>query len=224
MDVKKNYLSLVEEVRNLAPDREIKIVCVSKGVDVDKILAVIEAGAKIIGENRVQEARKKYEYIKGKVEFHMIGHLQTNKVKYAVKMFDMIQSLDSVKLAKEIDKRAKAINKVQKTLVEVNTSGEESKYGILPSQLPLLLEEIEKLNNIQVLGLMTVGPLTDDENKIRSSFATLRKLRDEYRKKFGGNIFLEELSMGMTDDYRIAIEEGSTMIRVGRKIFGERKY
>ena len=224
MDVKKNYLSLVEEVRNLAPDREIKIVCVSKGVDVDKILAVIEAGAKIIGENRVQEARKKYEYIKGKVEFHMIGHLQTNKVKYAVKMFDMIQSLDSVKLAKEIDKRAKAINKVQKTLVEVNTSGEESKYGILPSQLPLLLEEIEKLNNIQVLGLMTVGPLTDDENKIRSSFATLRKLRDEYRKKFGGNIVLEELSMGMTDDYRIAIEEGSTMIRVGRKIFGERKY
>ncbi len=224
MDVKKNYLSLVEEVRNLSPDREIKIVCVSKGVDVDKILAVIEAGAKIIGENRVQEARKKYEYIKGKVEFHMIGHLQTNKVKYAVKMFDMIQSLDSVKLAKEIDKRAKAINKVQKTLVEVNTSGEESKYGILPSQLPLLLEEIEKLNNIQVLGLMTVGPLTDDENKIRSSFATLRKLRDEYRKKFGGNIFLEELSMGMTDDYRIAIEEGSTMIRVGRKIFGERKY
>lgn len=224
MDVKKNYLSLVEEVRNLAPDREIKIVCVSKGVDVDKILAVIEAGAKIIGENRVQEARKKYEYIRGKVEFHMIGHLQTNKVKYAVKMFDMIQSLDSVKLAKEIDKRAKAINKVQKTLVEVNTSGEESKYGILPSQLPLLLEEIEKLNNIQVLGLMTVGPLTDDENKIRSSFATLRKLRDEYRKKFGGNIFLEELSMGMTDDYRIAIEEGSTMIRVGRKIFGERKY
>jgi len=224
MDVKKNYLSLVEEVKNLAPDREIKIVCVSKGVDVDKILAVIEAGAKIIGENRVQEARKKYEYIKGKVEFHMIGHLQTNKVKYAVKMFDMIQSVDSVKLAKEIDKRAKAINKIQKTLVEVNTSGEESKYGISPSELPILLEEIEKLDNIQVLGLMTVGPLTEDENRIRNSFATLRKLRDEYRKKFSGNIILEELSMGMTDDYRIAIEEGSTMIRIGRKIFGERKY
>lgn len=223
MGIYENYISLVEEIKRMT-DREIKIVCVTKGVGIDEIMEVIRAGARIIGESRVQEAAKKYEYIKDKAEFHMIGPLQSNKVKPSVKMFDMIQSIDRESIAIEIDKSSKRIGKVQKVLVEVNVSREESKHGVSPEGLPALLESIERLENIEVRGLMTVGPLTSDVSRIRSCFAELRSLRERYRGKFGGNIILEELSMGMSSDYVIAIEEGATMVRIGRKIFGERKY
>lgn len=223
MGIRENYLSLLEEIKKIT-DREIKVVCVSKGVDVENILEVISAGAKIIGESRVQEALKKYEYLRGKAELHMIGNLQSNKVKYAVKIFDMIQSVNRESIALEIDKISKKIGKKQKVLIEVNVSKEETKQGILPEKLPELLEFIEKLENIEVCGLMTIAPLTPAKEIVRKCFSELRELRDKYRHKFGGNISLEELSMGMSDDYQIAIEEGATMIRIGRKIFGYRKY
>jgi pyridoxal phosphate enzyme (YggS family) len=205
--------------------KEIKLVTVTKTVDVNRIKEAVEAGLRIFGENRVQEAQKKvasYELRvpSGKIEWHFIGHLQTNKAKYAVQLFDMIHSIDSTALAEELNKQAAKINKIQDALIEVKLSEEETKHGVPKNELMELIESTKDMKNLNILGLMTIPPFYDDAEKTRPYFKRLRELRDVAVKN-GYN--LPELSMGMSHDFEIAIEEGATMVRIGTAIFGERK-
>ncbi len=199
---------------------DIAIVAVTKTVDPERIEKAYRLGFEIFGENRVQEAKvkiPKLSHLKD-AKWHLIGHLQRNKVKYAVRLFDMIQSVDSIKLAAEIEKRA--TGKID-ILVEVNTSGEPEKHGIPPDNVFNLVEYVLNLKHLNPLGFMTVGPYPVEEQKSRKSFSLLREIRDKAEEKF--KIKLPVLSMGMTEDFEYAILEGSTMIRIGRAIFGERK-
>lgn len=206
---------------------EIAIVAVTKGVIPEKIIEAINCGLKHIGENRIQEAEDKYLRLKGlckesEVKWHMVGHLQTNKVKKALEMFDMIQSVDSLHLAEKINAEAEMDNRVVDILIEVNTSGEVSKSGIENDKAFELMDKISALENIRISGLMTVGPLTSDENSIRQAFSRLRHIKEQSAKNYSlSNVKMNYLSMGMTDDYEIAIEEGSNMLRLGRAIFSD---
>ena len=198
---------------------KVEIVGVTKGIDVDRIVEGIRYGITKLGENRVQEAREKIPHVNLPCEWHMVGHLQKNKVKYAVKLFKMIQSVDSYELADLINRKTPQKMDV---LIEVNTSGEPQKYGVSPDALLGLIEKILGLKNLNLQGLMTVGPYPVEERRSRKSFALLRDLRDEAEMRFG--IKLPILSMGMTEDFEYAILEGSTMLRIGRGIYGERNY
>lgn len=203
------------------PD-EIKLIAVSKYFGVDAILEANRLGVNDFGENRAQELMLKYEKLGDKVIWHFIGTLQKNKVKYAVKAAEYIHSVDSIELLEEINKRASSLNKVQKILLEVKTSYEETKSGLTNEEEIFRIAELTKnYPNVNLVGLMTIAPLTDDENIIRKSFRDLRVLKDKMNKS---GINITELSMGMTSDYEIAIEEGSTMLRIGSAIFGERDY
>lgn len=201
---------------------EITLVAVTKNFPAEAIEQAIALGISIIGENRVQEAAEKYQQIGPKVQWHLIGHLQSNKAKKAVELFSLIQSVDSVELAREIGRRALQAGKSQEILLEVNTSGEPQKYGFDPYTVKEALNDINDTEGIKVLGLMTVGPLTDDALNIRKSFKMLKGMYDELSDRAPGNFEMKHLSMGMSGDYRIAIEEGSNMIRVGSAIFGNR--
>jgi pyridoxal phosphate enzyme (YggS family) len=202
---------------------EIQLVAVSKTVEPERMIRAIEAGVKILGENRVQEAKSKWPLIEHiarvrRCEFHLVGHLQTNKAKDAVKLFDLIHSVDSARLAKELDHRAEESGKIQRVLIEVNTSGEATKFGVHPHDLPALAETIKSLRNLRLEGLMTIGPLSGGVEATRASFRLLRTLRD----RLSDAEFKLKLSMGMTQDFEIAIEEGADFIRIGTAIFGER--
>ncbi|UCC66268.1 MAG: YggS family pyridoxal phosphate-dependent enzyme [Deltaproteobacteria bacterium] len=199
----------------------IKLIAVTKTVELEKIREAVSAGATILGENYVQEARKKMEEI-GRIglQWHLIGHLQTNKAKYAVELFELIHSLDSIKLARELDRRATAAGKIVDCLIEVNLSQESSKFGIRKEEVLDLVHEIKVMKNISLKGLMTMPPYFDDPELARPYFISLRKLKEEIEKE---GIPLPELSMGMSSDFEVAIEEGATMVRVGRAIFGERR-
>ncbi|EQB62521.1 MAG: hypothetical protein RBG1_1C00001G0100 [candidate division Zixibacteria bacterium RBG-1] len=202
--------------------QEIKIVAVTKNVAVEKINEALDCGIEIIGENKVQEAQAKYDQIDKKVLWHLVGHLQTNKVKKALEIFEMIQSVDSLKLAEEIDRRAKEKNEIFPILIEVNTSGEPTKYGVKPEQTENLIREMQKLENLRIRGLMTVGPASDDKQKVRQAFRQLRGIYEKLEKVKMSNLELEYLSMGMSSDFEEAIEEGSNMLRIGTAIFGPR--
>jgi len=202
--------------------QEIKIVAVTKNVAIEKIKQAIDYGIEIIGENKVQEAQTKYTQMDKKVLWHLIGHLQTNKVKKTLEIFDMIQSVDSLKLAEEIDHRAKGKNKIFPILIEVNTSGEPTKYGVKPEQTENLIREMQKLENLKIKGLMTVGPASDDKQKVRQTFRELKRIYEKLEKVKMSNAELEYLSMGMSSDFEEAIEEGSNMLRIGTAIFGPR--
>ena len=194
----------------------VKLIAVSKNFDSATVRAAFACGMRDFGENRVQEAEAKYGEladIRSEVTLHMIGHLQTNKAKEAINIFDIIHSVDSVKLAKEISSRAQRTVPI---LIEVNVADEESKFGLSAHQLKEIVGSIGVLPNLDIRGLMTVAPYVEDPEEVRGIFSTLKKLNE----MFG----FRELSMGMTDDLEVAIEEGSTMIRVGRAIFGERRY
>ena len=204
-----------ENIIKLQIPSYVKLVAVTKTRTVEEIKKAIDAGVNCIGENKVQEAQEKFPSLP-KVEKHMIGHLQRNKVKTAVELFDMIQSVDSLKIAKEISKRCEAINKVMPILIEVNIGNEESKYGIKPEDIKEFIKEISQFKNIDIQGLMCIAPLIEAE-KTRPYFKKMKELFDSL-----GN--LKWLSMGMTNDYKIAIEEGSNMVRIGTAIFGERNY
>ncbi len=175
---------------------------------------------RIIGENKVQEAKKKYQILTGDIEWHLVGHLQTNKVKYAVEIFDLIHSVDSIKLAKEIDKRSLQFGKITNVLVEVNVSGEETKYGIRPEEIELFLGEISKFSGIRVMGLMTIAPIVKNKEEVRPYFKKLRELSKKINNENIKNVKMDYLSMGMTDDFEVAIEEGANMVRIGRGVFG----
>jgi pyridoxal phosphate enzyme (YggS family) len=216
------------------PD-QIKILAVSKGRPIEEIKETIEAGITDIGENRVQEALTKYNAIPAcrqagaqRIKWHMIGHLQTNKVKDAVKIFDLIHSVDSLHLAEEIDIQAARMNKVQDILIEVNTSGEKQKYGFKPNEVIGAVRTIALLKHISLKGLMTIAPLADSPEKTRPYFRQLRELLNEINAipacpagRRNTQYAIRILSMGMTDDFQIAIEEGATIVRLGRAIYGE---
>lgn len=192
----------------------VTIVAVTKTVPPDRITEALAAGITVFGENRVQEAKAKIPQVPGRARWHMIGHLQTNKVRDAVMLFEMIQSVDSVRVAREIEKWADRLGRTMPVLLEVNVAGERSKFGFRPEELPAAMRELESLRRVEVRGLMTVPPFCEDAEKVRPYFRRLRQLRDE--------LGLAELSMGMSHDYRVAVEEGATMVRIGTAIFGAR--
>jgi len=202
----------------------IRLMAVSKTVEPRRILKALDAGILLLGENYVQEAREKIPAVGRGAEWHMIGHLQTNKVKYVVHLFDWIHSVDRLELARELDKRAGQHNRRLNVLIEVNVSGEASKNGIEPSGVPDLVRRISPFPNLTIRGLMTMPPYSDNPEISRPHFQALRRLRDEINAAAIPNVRMDELSMGMTDDFEVAIEEGATIIRVGRAIFGERHY
>lgn len=201
---------------------EITVVAVTKTVPVNKIEIALNAGIKNIGENRVQEALAKFPIIGNKATWHLVGHLQTNKVKKALDIFSMIQSVDSLHLSQEIDKRASATAKTVPILIEVNTSQEATKFGVAPEELFPFVEQILSLSHLKLMGLMTIGPglAIQDKEKSRPCFHLLYELKQKLEAKFG--LKLPYLSMGMTADFEVAIEEGANMLRIGTAIFGER--
>ncbi|HQM90618.1 MAG TPA: YggS family pyridoxal phosphate-dependent enzyme [Syntrophales bacterium] len=226
-DVRENILRIRERiaaaaVRSGRDPSEVRLMGVTKTVGDDRILQAIEAGIDIIGENYVQEAKRKIELMGKSVEWHFIGHLQSNKARYAVRLFDMIHSVNRVSLAEELNRRAAAAGVVCRVLVEVNLAGEESKSGAPPEEAPGLVRAVSQLANLSVRGLMTMAPWYEDPEKARPCFAGLRGLRDRIDAEKIPNVTLRELSMGMTDDFEVAVEEGSTIVRIGRAIFGER--
>jgi hypothetical protein len=198
----------------------IKLVAVTKTATIEQIKEAVSAGVKIIGENKVQEAKEKYQILNADIEWHLVGHLQTNKVKYAIEIFDLIHSVDSIKLVKEIDKRSLQFGMITNVLVEVNVSGEETKYGIKPEEVEPFLKEISEFSRIKVRGLMTIAPIAEDKEKVRPYFRKLKELSKEIKRKNIKNVRMDYLSMGMTEDFEVAIEEGANMVRIGRGIFG----
>lgn len=200
---------------------DVTLVAVSKGVDIDDIAAAVAAGITDFGESRVQEAEPKAARLPH-LRWHMLGHLQRNKVRQAVRLFSVIQSVDSERLAAELSAHATAQHSID-ILLQVNVTGESQKSGIDPRDAPAILREIAGMPGLRVVGLMTIAPQSDDPETVRPVFRRLRELRDEVRTSgIVGREFVH-LSMGMTDDFEVAIEEGATMVRVGRAIFGERK-
>jgi pyridoxal phosphate enzyme (YggS family) len=203
---------------------EVRLVAVSKAVPLERVLAAIEAGATDLGENYIQEAREKMEALQGqKVSWHFIGHLQSNKAKFAVTLFDLIHSVDSFKLAAELNKRAAAIHKIQPILVQVNISGEKTKSGVDTSRAMDLIRQIARLENLSVRGLMTMPPYFNAPDKVRPYFKALQTLQEAVKAEAIHGIDMSELSMGMSGDFETAIEQGATLVRVGTAIFGERQ-
>ncbi len=198
----------------------IKLVAVTKNVGIPKIREAIAGGVTIIGENRIQEAREKFSEIGSTVQWHFIGHLQTNKVKYLFDIFSLIHSVDSLPLAEEIQKRAEKKGIKTDILIEVNLSGEKTKFGISPEKVIALARDISKLKNINLKGLMTIPPFSESPEDSRQYFRMLRTLVTDVKKD---GIKINELSMGMSNDFEVAIEEGATIIRIGTAIFGERR-
>lgn len=205
---------------------EVALIAVTKNVDADVIRKAVDVGLRVFGENRVQEAYKKVmsdelRVMGEKFNWHLIGHLQKNKAKAAVELFDLIQSVDSFELAEIINKQAESVNKTQRILLQVKLSDEESKHGISKDNLLTLTEKINVLSSLKIEGLMTIPPFFDNAEKVRPYFRELRTLRDGLEKS---GFKLPELSMGMSNDFEVAIEEGATMVRIGTAIFGERSY
>ena len=217
--IPENVKKLLEE---LPPG--IELVAAAKARSVDEVREAIEAGIEIIGENYIQETIPIFESLGKKVRYHFIGHLQRNKVKKAVEIFDMIETVHSVKLAREIDKRCGQIGRILSVLIEINSGREPQKFGVFPEEAKHLVGEVSSLRNIKVMGLMTMGPFTGDPEEARSYFIETRKCFEECKSLSIPNTEMKYLSMGMTNSYKIAIEEGANIVRIGTKIFGERRY
>ena len=210
--------------RDAGFDHDVRLVAVTKNHDIYAMREAIDAGVTDIGENRIQEAKEKFETLDRQVTWHLIGHLQTNKVKQAVKMFDLIHSVDTLHLAEAIDKAAAGIGKVQKVLVQVNLAQEDSKSGIYEDELMDLLHRVDEMNNLQLMGLMCIAPNYEDVEECRPLFAKMRKIFDKVKEISWQTANIKYLSMGMTHDYTIAVEEGANVVRVGTGIFGPRQY
>jgi pyridoxal phosphate enzyme (YggS family) len=217
MGIKENIQQLLKELPG-----GVELVAAAKARTAEEVLQAVDSGIKTIGENYVQEAERAYPVVGNKAKWHMIGHLQKNKVKKAVKLFDMIETVDSADIAREIDKRCAQIGKVMPVLVEINSGREKQKSGVLPENAEPLIKEISSLPNIKVMGLMTMGPRFGNPEDSRPYFITTRKIFDRIKALGLPNIEMKYLSMGMTNSYPIALEEGANMVRIGTKIFGER--
>ena len=203
---------------------DVTLIAVSKTKPVSVLKEAYDLGVRVFGENKVQELTDKYEKLPKDIHWHMIGHLQRNKVKYIIDKVDLIHSVDSVRLAETIEKEAARQNLTVNILIEVNVAGEESKFGVSPEELPEFIDKVAEFSHIRVLGLMTIAPFVEDSEENRRIFEDLRKLSVDIAEKNVDNITMRVLSMGMTNDYSVAIEEGATMIRVGTGIFGARNY
>ena len=227
--LKENLKAVDQEIKE-ACDRsgrareDVTLIAVSKTKPVETLQEAYDLGVRVFGENKVQELVVKYEVLPKDIHWHLIGHLQRNKVKYIIDKVDMIHSVDSIRLAETIEKEAAKHNIKVKILIEVNVAKEESKFGIHPEELDAFIEEISHFSHIQVMGLMTIAPYVENAEENRPIFEHLRKLSVDIANKNIDNIIMSVLSMGMTNDYQVAVEEGATMVRVGTGIFGERNY
>lgn len=212
--------SVTEIVNSIPPD--VMLVAASKTRTAEEVQAAIDAGIKIVGYNYVQEAEKIFQIIGNQVQWHLIGHLQKNKVKKAVKIFDMIETIDSVELAEKVDKECKLINKIMPVLIEINSGEESNKTGVFPEDVEQLIFQIKDLPNIRIKGLMTMGPRFGDPEKSRPYFKITKKAFDSLKAQNIPKVEMKYLSMGMSNSYPIAIEEGANIVRIGTKLFGER--
>jgi hypothetical protein len=217
--IKQNVNQILSELPN-----GVQLVAAVKARAPEEILEAVESGVKILGENYVQEAERIYEIIGNKAKWHFIGHLQKNKVKKAVRLFDMIETVDSLELAREIDKRCAQIGRVMPVLVEVNSGREQQKSGVFPEKTEQLVRDISGLKNIRVAGLMTMGPRLGNPEDSRPCFVATKKIFEEIKKLNLPDVEMRYLSMGMTNSYRIALEEGANIVRIGSRIFGDRNY
>jgi pyridoxal phosphate enzyme (YggS family) len=227
VDVGGNFRNILNRIAEAAlrarrEPRQIRLLAAAKSQSVEAMRAAIAAGVTLIGENYAQEAADKKKEISDSIEWHMIGHLQRNKSKLAVELFDVIESLDNLALARELDKEGARRGKTIRAFVEVNLGGEESKSGIAKEQVSGLFHELGQLSHLRVDGLMTVPPFRENLEEVRPYFRELRELRDQLNELRLPNIQLKELSMGMTHDFSVAIEEGATIVRVGTALFGPR--
>ena len=203
---------------------EIRLMAVTKTVAPEKINSAIKSGCDLLGENKVQELLEKYEFYDKSAEIHFIGRLQTNKVKYIVDKVSMIESVDSIKLAEEIEKRCAKIDKIMDILLEVNIANEDSKGGFSPDEVVAISEKINDFPHLRLRGLMTIGRFGAEIEETRQYFEKMRALLVDIKNKNIYNIYINVLSMGMSSDYELAVSEGATIVRVGRGLFGERKY
>jgi len=217
--IEENVRDILTELPN-----GVELVAAAKARTPEEVLQAIQSGAKIIGQNYVQEGESIYKEIGEKAKWHFIGRLQRNKVKRAVDIFDMIETVDSVELAEEIDKRCTQIGIVMPILVEINSGREEQKSGVLPENGERLIRELSTLQHIKVMGLMTMGPRFGNPEDSRPYFVETKRLFENIKKLDLPNVEMRYLSMGMTNSYKIALEEGANMVRIGTKIFGERDY
>ncbi len=229
MTLEKNIEHVVERVKNAAitsnrNPEEIQLIAVTKTVDIDVIKKAMDYGITHVGENKVQELIRKYDEIGPAVKWHLIGHLQRNKVKYIIDKVDLIHSLDSYKLAEEINSRAKEVSRTIECLLQVNVSGEETKYGVTPDAAKEIVIKISALTNIKIMGLMTMAPYVNNQEEARKFFKGLKNLSKEISEMRIENVEMKYLSMGMSNDFEVAIEEGANLVRVGSLIFGERDY
>ena len=221
-----SILQNLQEIRTHVPEH-VKLVCVSNFHPENSVMEAYKAGERIFGESRVQELMEKQPNLPADIQWHFIGHLQTNKIRYVVPFVSLIHGVDSFKVLREINKQAEIAGRVVHCLLQVHIADEETKFGFTTGELKEMLDsdEFSKLKNIEIDGLMGMATLTNDTSKIRHEFRSLKNLKDEIKQLyFAHNESFNELSMGMSDDYKIAIEEGSTMIRIGTSIFGTREY
>ena len=216
--VKENIKKILSEL-----PEGVELVAAAKTRTPQEILEAIEAGIKIIGENYVQEAKSAYKLVGNKAKWHFIGHLQKNKVRKAVKIFDVIETVDSLGLAQEIDKACLKENKVMPVLIEVNSGREDQKFGVIPEDIEQLVKEMSVLKNIKMSGLMTMGPMFGDPEDARPYFVETRKVFEKIKALGIPNVEMKYLSMGMSNSYKVAIEEGANIVRIGSGIFGKRE-
>jgi len=217
--IKENVKKILEEL-----PEGVQLVGAAKTRTPEEIHEAVEAGLKIIGENYVQEAERAFQVVGNRAKWHMIGHLQSNKAKKAVKVFDMIETVDSMKLAREIDKSCAKIGKVLPILIEINSGEESQKAGVMPEEVIPLIQEMSALEHVKIMGLMTMGPFTGDPEDARPYFVKTREIFERLKAMNLPNVEMKYLSMGMSNSYKVALEEGANMVRIGTKIFGEREY
>lgn len=226
--IKDNIMDIAKEIEEIChrmgrDPKEVQLIAVTKTIDAERIREAIVHGITDVGENKVQEILSKYDDVKN-VRWHMIGHLQTNKVKYIIDKVQLIHSLDRFHLAEEINKRAKQINRIMDVLVQVNIAQEETKFGIDAKDVYGFIDQIRGLEHIRIQGLMAMAPFVEDPEEVRIYFRKMKQLFDEIKGRNMPGVEMKYLSMGMTNDYKVAIEEGSNMIRIGTGIFGKRNY
>ncbi len=227
--IKENIKNIESRIKTAAEKsgrnfEDISLVAVTKTISPEIIQEAVDAGITLLGENKVQEARDKIDKIKGDVEWHLIGRLQRNKVKIALELFSLIQSLDSFALAEEIQKRARQMQKNVDVLVQINIGLEKTKYGINPADAESFIESVASLENLNVKGLMAIAPFKENPEDVRPYFREMRSIFERIKQKSIKNVEMKYLSMGMSNDFEVAIEEGSNMVRIGTAIFGARDY
>lgn len=217
--IKENVKKILAELPS-----GVHLVGAAKTRTPEEIDEAVVAGLEIIGENYVQEAERAFQVVGNRAKWHMIGHLQRNKAKKAVKVFDMIETVDSMKLAREIDKCCEKIGKIMPILIEINSGEETQKAGVLPDEAIDLIKEMSTLEHVKIMGLMTMGPFTGDPEEARPYFVKTKEIFEKLKKINLSNVDMRYLSMGMSNSYKVALEEGANMVRIGTKIFGERQY